>query len=239
MFYKSCSERSGQAVLVAARANHHSKLWISTTHFFPYFPIVGWVIWEAVSERESLVGRMFIKCVLGVNTCGRDGKGRKQEWTEGEVDLRSSLRDSSGQPHREVWWKWPTKVVLCWAQMVRPLYPCLSRVWASVAEVVREGPIAVTAVGATRPFTDGAVLGRAPGPPHTLTVEKRFLCVGPVLGHVRIWYITQFSQHSEVLVACYILHMRKLGLCLFFLMKTQHGAMFHRWPTTWSSLSVR
>lgn len=29
------------------------------------------------------------------------GRGRKREWTEGEVDLRSGLRDSLGQPHRE------------------------------------------------------------------------------------------------------------------------------------------
>ena len=90
---------------------------------------------------------------------------------------------------------------------------------------------ALPAAGATSPSQKGALC-----PPHALTFEEHIFCVRPVLGHIHICYITPFSERSEVQVVFCILHMRKLDVCLFFLMKTQHGAIFHRWPTAWSSL---
>lgn len=99
-----------------------------------------------------------------------------------------------------------------------------------------ERPMVLPEVGAISSSPEGPLGSVAPGLPQALTFEKHFLCVRPVLGRVRVCYITQCSRHSEVQVVFYILHMRKLGLCLFFLMKTQHGAMFHRWPTARSSL---
>ena len=139
--------------------------------------------------------------------------------------------------------KWPIKVVLSWTQKVRPLYSSLSRVWATLDRVcLRQGGAPAEVVsgetnstsgrgGATSLSQKGAL-----GLPHALPLEKNILRVRLVLGHIHISYITPFSQHSEVQVVFCILHMRKLGWCLFFLMRTQHGAIFHRWPTAWSSL---
>lgn len=138
--------------------------------------------------------------------------------------------------------KQPIEVVLNWTQKVRPLYSCLSRVWATPDRVcLRQGGAPAEAVsgeanstsgrGAHQPFPEGAL-----GLPRALPFEKHVLCVRPVLGHIHISPIMPFSQHSEAQVVFCILHMRKLGWCLFFLMKTQHGAIFHRWPTAWSSL---
>lgn len=94
-----------------------------------------------------------------------------------------------------------------------------------------EEPTALLAVGVTSPSQKGALW-----PPRALTFEKHVPRIRAGRGRARICSITPFSQHSEVQVVFCILHMRKLGLCLFFLMKTQHGAIFHRWPTAWSSL---
>lgn len=99
-----------------------------------------------------------------------------------------------------------------------------------------EGPTALPAGEIPSPLLKGALDGAALCPPHALTFEKQGLCVRLVLGCIHICYITQLSQHCEVQVVFCILRTRKLGLCLFFLMKTQHGAIFHRWPTTWGSL---
>ena len=137
--------------------------------------------------------------------------------------------------------KWPIEVVLSWTQKVRPLYSCLSRVWATpIGYASAKGepqlrwsldrPTALLAEGPTSLSQKGAL-----GLPHALPFKKHVLRVRPVLGHIHISYIMPFSQHSEVQVVFCILHMRKLGWCLFFLMKTQHGAIFHRWPTAWSS----
>lgn len=182
---------------------------------------------------------MFIKCVLGVNTCGREGKeagvdrGRSRPAKQAQWQLRAT-------PQVAVWLKWPIKVVLYWAQMARPLYPlAFQGVGLCSPGGLWRGGGAATAlpeVGASSPSLKGALGSAAPCLPQALTFEKHFLHVRPGLGCVRVCCITQFLQHSEVQVVFYILHMRKLGLCLFFLMKTQHGAMFYGWPTTRSSL---
>lgn len=144
--------------------------------------------------------------------------------------------------------KGPIEVVLCWAQMVRPLNPSPSRVWAAPKRLCLsrggslqltwspEGPVALPVAGVTSPSQKEALGSSALCPPRALTFKKHVLCVRPVLGHIHICSSTQFSQHSEVQVVFCILHMRRLGSCLFFLMKTQRGAIFHRWPTAWSNL---
>lgn len=122
----------------------------------------------------------------------------------------------------------------------RPLYPlAFQGVGLCSPGGLWRGGGAATAlpeVGATSSSLKGALGSAAPCLPQALTFEKQFPHVRPGLGCVRVCCVTQFLQHSEVQVVFYILHMRKLGLCLFFLMKTQHGAMFYGWPTTRSSL---
>lgn len=102
--------------------------------------------------------------------------------------------------------------------MVRPLYSCPSRVWVSLERVCLgwgyslqlgwplEGPTASPAAAVPSPLLKGALDGVATCLPYALSFEKHILCGRPVLGHVHVYCMTQFSQYFEVQVVFCILH---------------------------------
>lgn len=58
-----------------------------------------------------------------------DGKGWKQEWEKGDVELKCKLNYSFSQPRGHLELKWSFTVILSWAKMVRALYSCIDQPW--------------------------------------------------------------------------------------------------------------
>lgn len=106
----------------------------------------------------------------------------------------------------------------------------------SAAGVVLGGADSIPSSSAIQPITEGGS-GRR-GYMSTINsyhLRSTFYVAGLCWG--MFTFIVWHNSHSTLRYRlCFAFYMRKLGLCLFFCMKTQHGAIFHRWPTTWNSL---
>lgn len=195
---------------------HHFKPWI------PYSYFAGGAAWEAGSET-GLSGQDVYYGALGSKLWRRGGSKSGQ---------REKL-DPLGQPYREQFDQWPIEVVLSWPKrlgLYTPAFPGGGPPWIGYASA--KGSPSWGGLwtgqqhfwqGAHQPSPEGGS-----GPYHMLYHSRStVLHVRPVCWGTFTLAISSHSHSTlEVQVVFCILHMRKLGWCLFFLMKTCAGQYF-------------